>query len=421
MTRADARFANAAPPAAETLKPTTADQLRDAIAWACAESAALEIVGAGTKRGLGRPVAAKAALDVSGLSGIASYEPEELVLTAAAGTLLADVEAALAERRQQLAFEPPDFGPLFGGAPGRQTLGGVVAANLSGPRRIKAGAARDHFLGFHAVSGRGEAFKAGGKVVKNVTGYDLSKLMAGSYGTLVALSEITIKVLPAPETERTLVLGGLDDADGVAALTTALGGTHEVAGAAHLPGWAAASSSVPRVVELGGAATAIRVEGFAPSVAYRADALTAELSRFGAAIALEADESAALWREIRDAAPLVARPEALVWRASVAPTDGPKLAAAVRDAAQAEMFYDWGGGLVWLALDPGEDAKADVVRAAVAALGGHATLFRAPEPLRRETDVFQPQSPALAGLTARVKRGYDPRGILNPGRMYAGL
>ena len=219
----------------DPLKPRDAKDVEDAVQWALGAGKALEIVGQGTKRAIGRPAQSDLTLDLSGLSGVTLYEPEELVLSARAGTPLAEIEALVASTGQQLAFEPMDYGPLLGGAAGRGTIGGVLAANLSGPRRIKAGAARDHFLGFSAVSGRGETFKSGGRVVKNVTGYDLCKLMAGSWGTLAAMTEVTIKVLPQPETESTVIVRGLDDEAAMRAMTAAMGLPCDVSGAAHLP------------------------------------------------------------------------------------------------------------------------------------------------------------------------------------------
>jgi len=404
------------------LKPRTDVQAREAVAWALAEREPLELVGAGTKRGFGRPVQAGHVLDLSGLAGITLYEPEELVLGARAGTPIAEIEAVLAEKRQQLSFEPPDFGPLYGAEPGRATLGGVLACNLSGPRRIKAGAARDHFLGFSAVSGRAETFKAGGRVVKNVTGYDVAKLMAGSFGTLAALTEVTVKVLPAPEKTRTVLLFGLEDAAAVDALTIALQSAHEVSGAAHLPEAIAGASTIERVAEAGGAVTAIRIEGTPESVAYRCAALRQELSGLAAAQdELHSANSIALWRELRDGAVFAADREAAIWRISVPPTAGATVTAAIAEANLVFLhFYDWGGGLVWLATLPERDAGAAVIRGAIAEVGGHATLLRGPDALRVAVPPFQPQPPELAALSRRVKAAFDPEGLLNPGRMDQG-
>ncbi len=437
-----------------SLKPGTVDQVRDAVRWALSEETPLAVIGGGTKRAFGRPVQARHTLDLSALAGIDLYEPEELVMSAAPATPIAAIEAALAGHAQQLAFEPPDLGPLLGaeaaGTPASSagtaavpdqkknwrrsrtpdpaaaaaaaagpTIGGVIACNLSGPRRIKAGAARDHLLGLDFVTGRGDAVKTGGRVFKNVTGYDLSKLMTGSFGTLGVFTRLIFKVLPRPELERTVLVLGLDDAAAVTALTLALQSPNEVAGAAHLPATAVARSGVPEVARAGSAVTAVRVEGFGASVAYRCDRLMDMLRGFGEMDELDSEASAAFWREVRDVHPFVGS-DRIVWRLSVAPADGPAVAAAAGGEA-AEHYLDWGGGLVWLALPPAGDAAAARVRAALAGRDGHATLVRAPEPVRAAVAVFQPQAAPLAALTARVKDGFDPRHILNPGRMYAGI
>jgi glycolate oxidase FAD binding subunit len=403
------------------MHPADAEAVRAAVAAAAADGTPLEVRGAGTKRALGRPVQARAELALDRLAGIVSYEPAELVLRARPGTKLAEVEAALAEQRQCLAFEPADYGTLLGGTPGGQTLGGVIACNLSGPRRIKAGAARDHFLGFSAVSGRGEAFKAGGHVVKNVTGYDLCKLMAGSWGTLAVLTEVTVKVLPASEKARTVVIYGLDEAAAIKALGAALATAHEVSGAAHLPARLAAQSAVSYVRDAGASVTALRVEGPGPSAEHRCAALRAMFGGARRHEELHSMNSRKLWAEIRDAA-LLARPaERLVWRLSVPPAAGARVGMRLAAALGGDAFYDWAGGLVWLAVPPSADAGAAAVRAAGAEAGGHATLIRAPYDVRAAAEVLQPQPAPLAALAQRLKDAFDPAGILNPGRMYPGL
>jgi len=263
----------------DILKPRDADDVEKAIQWALAEDKTLEIAGGGSKRAIGRAAQWDATLELSSLSEITLYEPAELVLSAKAGTPLAEIETLLAANAQELAFEPLDYGPLLGVTPGAATIGGVISANLSGPRRIKVGAARDHFLGVAAVSGRGESFKAGGRVVKNVTGYDLCKLLAGSWGTLAAMTEVTVKTLPRAETEETLVLVPRDDATAAQAMTAAMGSFADVSAAAYLP--AGSASHVDEIQALGGAATALRLEGVAPSVAHRKDVLAKLLAGFG--------------------------------------------------------------------------------------------------------------------------------------------
>ena len=405
-----------------TFKPENVDQVIEAVAWAVAEGQPLEVAGRSSLRGLGRPVQAAHGIDLSGLTGITLYEPEELVLSERAGTPMAEIEAALVAERQQLAFEPGDLGPLLGAEAGQGSIGGTLACNLAGSRRIKAGAARDHFLGARAVSGRGEAFKFGGRVVKNVTGYDLCKLLAGSYGTLAILTDVTVKVMPAPEKTRTVLLLGLDDAGARAAMTRALQSSHEVSGAAHLPAAIAARSAVSYAAQAGGAVTALRIEGPGPSVDYRCAALREDLADLAESEELHSMNSETLWRELRDVAPFVGQPERPLWRVSVPPQAGAGVVAAVARDLDAEYFFDWGGGLVWLAPSGvGEDAGAAEIRASLGASGGHATLLRAPAELRAAVPVFQPQDPATAALTDRIKDGFDPKRVLNPGRMYAGV
>jgi glycolate oxidase FAD binding subunit len=404
-----------------TFAPTTPAETLFAVQWALSEEAPLEIVGHGSKRGIGRPQQAEHTLDLSRLTGVTLFEPAELVLSAKAGTPLAEIEQLLADNGQQLAFEPMDYSPLLGGAAGQAgktgTIGGVLAANLSGPRRLKAGAARDHILGVHAVSGRGEAFKSGGRVVKNVTGYDLSKALAGSWGTLAVVTDVTFKVLPAAETETTLAVRGLLDEQAAAAMALAMGSSAEVSSAAHLP--------YPAVARLAGgrfgsdSATLLRVEGFAPSVAARLEMLTTLLKNAGPLEQISDDKSKALWVEVRDCAPFAGNDERPVWRVSMAPADCHGMVMALRRQAAVNAFYDWQGGLAWLRMEAG-DPEAELVRALVKKHGGgHATLVRASLADRAALPVFQPQPPALAALSARLKAEFDPKNILNPGRMTA--
>jgi glycolate oxidase FAD binding subunit len=387
---------------AGTIKPRSREELRQAVEWALADNVTLDVRGQGSKLALGKPMRCDQVLDLSGIAGIVDYAPEELVVTLRAGTPLRDVEALLAQRNQMLAFEPPDLGPLLGREPGQGTLVGAVMGNLAGPRRVSAGAARDHLLGFSGVNGRGEAFKSGGRVMKNVTGYDLSKLLAGSWGTLAVLDEVSIKVLPAPDQTRTLFLLGLADDAAAKAMCLAMGSPHDVSGAAHVDG-----------------RTALRLEGVAPSVEARLKGLrellapsSAKMEEFGTL------ESRAFWREVRDVAPLEAAPDAIVWKISCPPTEGPDIVyriKALRPSAKA--FYDWSGGLIWLALPASPDADHAIVRGALGPAGGHATLIRAPEAARASVPVFNPQPVALTALASRVKESFDPKQLFNPGRM----
>jgi len=388
--------------------PESEAEIADAVASARREKLALDVVSGDTRRGLGRPSEGDARLSTAKLSGIVFYEPAEMTIRARAGTPLAAIDRALAEKGQMLPFEPMDHRALYG-TEGEPTVGGLVAANASGPRRISAGAARDSLIGVKLVNGRGETISVGGRVMKNVTGLDLTKLVCGAHGTLGVVTEATFKLLPSPKAEASIVIRRLDDLSAVAAMTRALGSPYGVSGAAMLsPGmgreWSRAF---------------IRVEGFLDSVRDRAEKLIALLAEFGARHALEGEDSRKLWRAIRDATYLAAPRERAVWRVSVRPSDGATFVKSLGAAAR-DHFYDWGGGLVWLSTDPTIEA-ASTVRSALARLSGHATLVRAPAELRRSVDVFQPSSAALARLTKGLKASFDPDGIFNRGRMYAGL
>jgi len=342
---------------------------------------AFELIAGATKRGVGKPVEAQI-LDLSALSGIVDYQPGELVLTARPGTALAQIEALLGTQCQRLAFEPPRFD--------NQTLGGVLMANSSGSRRVTAGSARDHFIGLRAVNGRGEAFVGGGRVVKNVTGFDLPKALAGSWGTLAVLTEVTVRLVPAAEFERTLLFASGSAAAAVSLCSQALGSMFEVSSAAFVPGRGAA----------------LRLEGLATSVESRLAGLLAALNQAPVAV-LDGADSATFWQQVGAAATLARFP--VIWRLSVPPGQ----AARILDEIEPEDFQlDWGGGLIWIGAQ-----QVDAGRVRGALRGGHATLVRAPLAERRSSSVFEPQAPAIAAITARFKAAFDPQDRLNPGRM----
>ncbi len=348
----------------------------------------LRILGSGT-RGLAARVDGTD-LAVAGLSGIELYEPGALTLVVKAGTPLATVDAALAHEKQRLAFEPPDMRAVLGTS-GTPTIGGAIATNASGPRRVVAGAARDFMLGVRFVDGTGTVVKNGGRVMKNVTGYDLVKLMSGAHGTLGVLTEVSLKVLPVAETEATLILHGLDAGRAVTAFSTALGSPFEVSGAAFAP----LAAGDPPVALL-------RVEGFGASVGYRCDRLRDLLAGHGDA-EVETRRSAAIWKGVRDITHFAGTAGAL-WRLSVKPSDAAPVLAALPEGAQTSL--DWGGGRIWALMGPGTD-----LRGLMAGIPGHATLVRGPG------RVFHPLPAPLADISARLRAKFDPRGILNPGLM----
>ena len=363
-----------------TLTPRDAKDVETAVRDAIGAGQPLEIIGHGTKRAIGHRSQTNALLDISALSGVTSYEPNELILTVQAGASLHEVDQLIAGKNQEFAFEPMDTAALLGMPAQRGTIGGMLAAGLAGPRRVKAGGARDHLLGVAAVSGFGESFKAGGKVVKNVTGYDLCKLVAGSWGTLSVMTEVTLKVMPRAESGRTLVLRGLDATTAGQAMGTALGSPFDVSGAAYVPVSSWRGRSALTELAAGEALTLIRLEGIAASVAHRARALAAALKALAAADEIEGEMSQRVWRAIRDvepfaaAGPLGAWP---VWRIVCPPAAGPAFGHRLARETGGDLIYDWGGGLVWAALPPSQDAHAATVRERVSAIGGHATLIRA--------------------------------------------
>ncbi len=393
------------------MAPDTEEAVAEAVRAAHAAREPLSIEGAGTKRAMLRPVQAARTLSTRALTGITLHSPTELVISARAGTPIPEIEAALAAKNQQLIAEPPDLRALFG-TDQPATLGGTVATNLSGPRRITWGAMRDHVLGIRAVTGEGEVFRSGGRVLKNVTGLDLCKLLTGAHGTLGVLTEITLKVLPAAEATGTLAIRVPDLSAGVAALSAALGAPYGVSGAALLPDGHAA-------LGMDGPVALARIEDFRDSVSYRLARLRVELARFGEASLLDGAPSRALWRAVRDAAALHAAPDDAVWRLSVAPSRAPAACEALRRAFDARLLLDWGGGLVWIA-GPATEAAHGAVMQAAAGAGGSFTLFRAPESLSAAVPVVNEEPPALAAIARRVKAVLDPAGILNPGRIRAG-
>lgn len=390
------------------------DRLSD-ISDAIRAARPLRLAAGGSKPGLGHPVMGEG-LSLLSLSHVISYEPAELVLVTEPGLALSEVKALLAAQAQALAFEPPDLGPLYGQPAGKGTIGGIVATGLSGPGRVRAGAVRDHVLGMTAISGEGRTFRSGGKVVKNVTGFDLPKLLTGAHGTLGVMTEIVLKTLPAPPVSKTLVLAGIEGEAASRAMAGALGSAAEVGAAAWTPAYLSLDGLLPDRTPC----VLLRLEGVAVSVADRVTALERLLAGRAAMAVLDGDESAALWACLRDAMPLADRTDLDVWRLSVPPMAGMGALSSIKAAIPRALgWLDWGGGLIWVGVPGGmADAGAAIIRAAVGT-DGHATLMRAPDAVKAVVPVFQPQPPALAALTRRVKAQFDPGGILNPGIMGA--
>lgn len=394
------------------------DEVKSAVTDAVADESRLEIIASGSKRALGRQCAYDVTLDLSAMTGIIDYQPEELVLTVRAGTPMAEVQAALAEARQTLAFEVPDYSHLLDTA-NAGTIGGVVATNLSGPRRLTAGAARDYLLGFEAISGRGEAFKSGGKVMKNVTGYDLSKLMTGSFGTLAVMDEITLKTLPRPETSCSLIVQVDDFAAATSKIASLFATPHEPGSAAILPAELARQAGLHLDKDTGkdrvSCVIVVRLEGIDISIADR----LANLQRLTGGNRLGATDSEALWAKIRDVR-LFSAPVRDVWKISCPPAAAASVIDTIKASHDISYFADWAGGLIWMT--GGTDTLGTDLRQALAGFGGgFAMLVRDSGTTRQVIPPFQPLSRPMLALHKRVKAAFDPLAVLNAGRMHDGI
>lgn len=399
-------------------RPAADWELARIVADAAAGNLPLEILGGGTKSNVGRPVTASAQISMRGMGGIMLYEHNELVMTARSGTTVAEVEATLAKNSQMLPFEPVDLGPLLGKEAGQGTIGAVFATNLSGARRIHSGAARDHLLGVRAVTGHGEIVRAGGRVMKNVTGYDVSRGLAGSWGTLAVMTEVTFKVVPRPEATATLALFGLPDEIGNEVLCKAMGTPYEITGALHLQQVTTSRLWHSQIRGVGKSATVMRLEAPAQSIAYRTEKLRQLFKAYGELISLDTARSLEFWQEMRTLTVMQGSTNPL-WRISTQAKRGADVVAAISRYMDVEAVYDWSGGLIWLEVPSSADAGATDIRRVIALHGGHATLIRANAEVRGSVDVFQPLDPGVERLTRGLKHTFDPAGVLNRGRMYA--
>ena len=399
------------------MRPDTEAALAEVIASASASRTSLDLCGGGSKRTIGRPTNSTHSVSTRGLRGITLYEPNEMVMSARSGTLLSEVQSVLSKSNQMLAFEPLELAGVVGGDARQATIGGVFATNASGPRRLAAGAARDHLMGIRGVNGRGEVFKNGGRVMKNVTGYDLCKGLAGSWGTLAAFSEVTFKVMPKPPASTTLVLLGLTDEIAIEAMCSVMGTPYEITGALHIQQQLAVTLDHMGLRGQGKAVTAFRLEAPPKSIAYRRDKLTAALKVYGQLHDLEQKSSETFWDEMTRLSVFEGSDHPL-WRLSTAPSKGPAVVAAIGRYMPVSALYDWSGGLVWIDVPVTTDAGAADVRRVIATHGGHATLIRASASTRSATDVFQTLEPGVQRLSQKLKATFDPANILNPGRMY---
>ena len=402
-------------------RPNTSAEIKTAILDALSRDRALAVCGGGSKAGLGGEVNSDWVLNTSNFTGIVDYEPNELVLTAKAGTPISEIASVLKEASQHLSFEPPDWQLFLGNEGSTQTIGGVIASNFSGPRRVATGAARDFFLGLEMVTGRGEIIKSGGKVFKNVTGYDLCKLLAGSFGTLGILTEVSVKCQPLSQKVRTVLVLNLSEQQAVEVMSDGLNSHLSITGAAHLPEKTALKSKVNYVSQAGTSITALRIEGVEVSVIERCRNLRKLMSTFGTVEELHYHNSKKLWEEIANINYFCNDKES-VWRVSIPPYAGAAFVEAVRREINVEVYFDWGGGLVWVKLLEHKGEKwGSEMRALARKYGGHAALVRPGNVNPKRTPFFEVQDPGIAWLNRQIKHSFDPKGILNPGKIVGAL
>lgn len=389
------------------LTPKDEAELAKMVARANKNKTRLRIEGGGTRQDLGNLIKTDATLSLKNISGITLYEPGALTLVAKAGTPLKEIEKALKKHSQRLAFEPMDHRAIFG-SKGEPTIGAIVAGNISGSRRIIAGGCRDSLIGVRFINGNGEIIKNGGRVMKNVTGLDLVKLMAGSFGTLGVISEVSFKLLPVAQRKVSLEIKGLSSEQAISIMSKALGSPFEITAAAHLP------KNLNN--KNGDAKTLLRIEGFDSQVDYRIEKLSELIANNIEITTIEGKEHDKLWRYIRNVK-IFKNSKNPLWKLSIKPSDAPDIEKQLIDKTGADMFFDWAGGLIWLQMQDEDNAHADVVRHIVKQFGGHATLVRASDEIREAVEIFQPEQVGIAKLSNLIRKKFDPSGILNPNLM----
>ena len=386
----------------------------------------LELVGLGSKKKIGKALQCAKTLNLSKLNNIIEYLPEELYIKVEAGTPIKKIEEELKKNKQQLAFEPIDFGSLLNNKSDYGTAGGQVACNISGPRRLKVGSVRDHLLGFRGVNGRGEIIKSGGTVVKNVTGYDLSKLMCGSYGTLAALTEVTFKILPSPEENKTLVIHNQKIESALYYLESSISSSNDISGAIYLPKEPSVSGCVMNIentfklndLKQDGSITAIRIEGSKNSINYRIENLINKLriEKLNISI-LETHQSKIFWDKVKNLEFFFNSKNSIL-RVVIPPSEGVNLNYQLSN--KFKYYLDWGGALIWMEVFELSEEMFESIRRKVVKLGGYITMIKNSDYLPYVEDVFTINRDRF-NISQKIKKSFDPKRILNPGKMYSGI
>ena len=399
-------------------KPDNEKDLQEIIKYCFKKNLPIEIIGRGTKNQIGKRLQCAKTLDMSNISGIIDYKPEELYITVKAGTPILTIQNELKKNNQHLAFEPVNFSELFKKDSNEGTIGGTLSCNFSGSRRFKVGSARDHILGFKGFNGKGEKIKSGGTVVKNVTGYDLSKLITGSFGTLLVLSEITLKVLPLQTDTKTIVVSGLSLEHALGILGSAISSSNDPSGAVVYPD-SLRNNFVFNDLTHPGSITAIRVEGSKTSTEQRINNLIQDLSLLDKNVTvIDSIQSEIFWEDTRSIK-VFSKNQKNILRAVVPPSETINLINRLK-SFHPTYFIDWGGSLIWIELDYLSNQKIDQIRKRILVADGYLTVIKSPENIKSSSELFT-IDPIKFKISQNIKKSFDPKRIFNPGKMYTGI
>ena len=402
----------------DILKPANENDLQGAIKYCYKKDLPIEIVGLGTKIEIGKKFQSSKTLDMSNISGIIDYKPEELYITVKAGTPIKIITEELKKNNQHLAFEPTNFSEVFKKNSNEGTIGGTLSCNFSGSRRFKVGSARDHILGFKGYNGKGEKIKSGGTVVKNVTGYDLSKLITGSFGTLLVLSEITLKVSPLQTDTKTIIISGLAIEHSLGIMGSAISSSNDPSGAVFYPE-NLRNNFVFNDLTHHGSITALRVEGTKISTEQRVNNLIKDLSLLDKNITvLDSIQSEIFWEDTR-ALKVFSKNQKNILRAVIPPAETTNLISRLK-SFHPNYFVDWGGSLIWLELDYLSNQKIEQIRKRVLDTEGYLTVIKYPENIKSTSEIFT-IDPIKFKISQNIKKSFDPKRIFNPGKMYTGI
>jgi glycolate oxidase FAD binding subunit len=399
-------------------KPNTREEIAEIIRDCYKKNIPLEINGLQSKKKIGRNFQSEKTLDLSDYSGIIEYKPEELYIKVKSGTPIKEIISELDKNKQQLAFEPNDFGFIFSGSSNEGSIGGVISCNFSGSRRFKSGSARDHLLGFQGINGKGEIIKSGGTVVKNVTGYDLCKLLSGSFGTLTVLTELSIKILPKPETNKTLIINNPHLKKALEYLGATLSSSIDPSGGVFYPEYFRKNFTFNDLTQEG-ALIGVRVEGPSNSVNHRIERLCKELDVLKDEFSiLDHEQSNIFWEKTRKLQVFNAIKSSLL--RIVVPISETFDVIQKLKSYEINYFLDWGGSLIWLQVKEIDTKILKEIKDIIQKAQGYLTVIKIEEDMKASIDIFT-VDPIKYKISEKIKKSFDPKRILNPGKMYSGI